>query len=593
MIVNPGMPNQGVMRGLSGSLAFRILLIETILLVIPLLIFAGLMYYEDSRLQAKDNRFTLQLILNGKGELIEEVMDRESDFLKYVNKIRPSQSKLQFLADRDLSTELFHLAKKDGKYICDEASLPELVGRDYSEIIPEEIVGNGALFGNSETNRFYFLQPFSQGEEIWVTGFSPKRLTDKLSIEKNVPYPTVISLLSDSGTVLLSTDTTWQKWHLPSARENEEQFSFLGENYVGEFEKIPRSNLLLLVAAPRHTNFVDIPYFLAKMVILLLIILVIGGGATIWLTVRLGKPLRNLCAAMERIRLADMSARYIPDRMGFEINVVGTIFNAMIVSLNDFIYRIRKEKAAKEAFERELMIGQEVQNSILPKELPSFPGLDIAARFISAKEVGGDFYDFLVRPSQDGDRLFFAIADTAGKGIYACLYSLTVRSMLRSYGEIHEDLETITKETNNLFCLDTGDSGVFVTAWLAFYDEKTRELSFSNCGHFPAYLLRANGTIEKLTTEGMALGVEKFDEVQTSSVQLDSGDSLLLFTDGVVEAHNDEMKMFGEKQLMESFKKRKELKAKQIVDELIEEVAFFAGGSPQYDDLTLIVIKVD
>ena len=91
----------------------------------------------------------------------------------------------------------------------------------------------------------------------------------------------------------------------------------------------------------------------------------------------------------------------------------------------------------------------------------------------------------------------------------------------------------------------------------------------------------------------MALGVEKFDEVQTSSVQLDSGDSLLLFTDGVVEAHNDEMKMFGEKQLMESFKKRKELKAKQIVDELIEEVAFFAGGSPQYDDLTLIVIKVD
>lgn len=585
------MPGQGFMRGLSGSLAFRILLIETILLVLPLLIFAGLMYYEDSRLQAKDNRFTLQLILHGKGELIQEVMNGESDFLKYVEKLRPPQKKLQSLADRDVSTELFHLVRKQGRYVCDEASLPELIGRDFFEVIPKDLSGEGMLIGSPETDRFYFFQPFSQGNEVWATGFSPKRLTDKLSIEKNIPYPTVISLLSDSGTVLLSTDTTWQKWHLPSAREKEEQFSFLGENYVGEFEKIPRSNLLLLAAAPRHANFVDIPYFLAKMIILLLIILVVGGGATLWLTVRLGKPLRSLCMAMEKLRASDLTARYVPDRMGFEINVVGTIFNAMIVSLSDFIKRIKHEKAAKEAFERELMLGQEVQNSILPKELPSFPGLDIAARFISAKEVGGDFYDFLVRP--DGDQLFFAIADTAGKGIYACLYSLTVRSMLRSYGEMYHDLETITKETNNLFCLDTGDSGVFVTAWLAYYDEKTKQLNFSNCGHFPAYLLRADGTVEKLTTEGMALGVEKFDEVKTSSVQLSSGDSLLLFTDGVVEAHNDKMKMFGEKRLIEAFKERKDLKAKEIVDELIEEVAFFAEGAPQHDDLTLIVIKFD
>jgi len=585
------MPSQGFMRGLSGSLAFRILLIETIFLVLPLLIFAGLMYYEDSRLQAKDNRFTLQLILHGKGELIQEMMDGESDFLKYVERLHPSQRKLQSLADRDISTELFHLVQKQGRYVCDEASLPELIGRDFFEVIPKDLSGEGMLIGSLETDRFYFFQPFSQGNEVWATGFSPKRLTDKLSIEKNIPYPTVISLLSDSGTVLLSTDTTWQKWHLPSAREKEEQFSFLGENYVGEFEKIPRSNLLLLAAAPRHANFVDIPYFLAKMVILLLIILVVGGGATLWLTIRLGKPLQNLCMAMEKLRASDLTARYVPDRMGFEINVVGTIFNAMIVSLNDFIKRIKHEKAAKEAFERELMLGQEVQNSILPKELPSFPGLDIAARFISAKEVGGDFYDFLVRP--DGDQLFFAIADTAGKGIYACLYSLTVRSMLRSYGEMYHDLETITKETNNLFCLDTGDSGVFVTAWLAYYEEKTKQLNFSNCGHFPAYLLRADGTVEKLTTEGMALGVEKFDEVKTSSVQLSSGDSLLLFTDGVVEAHNDQMKMFGEKRLIEAFKERKELKAKEIVDELIEEVAFFAEGAPQHDDLTLIVIKFD
>jgi len=585
--------NRIFLRGLSGSLAFRILLIETILLVIPLLVFAGVMYYQDTKLKTKDNLFTLRLILHGKHELIQEVMDGESDFLNYVGKIHPKRGELQKLAYRDVSSVLFHLTRKQGGYICDESSMPELIGEDFSIIIPKELTSSGMLIGNSDTDRFYFFQPFSNGEEIWASGFSPKRLTDKLAIEKNIPYPTVISLLSESGTVLLSTDTSWQKWQLPSVLDRKEQFSFIGESFVGELEKITRSNLLLLVAAPTHTNFVDIPYFFAKMAVFLLIILVVGGGSTVWLTFRLGKPLKNLCIAMERIRKADMTARYHPDRMGFEINIVGTIFNAMIESLLRFVDRIKQEKAAKEAFERELMIGQEVQTSILPKELPSFPGLDIAARFVSAKEVGGDFYDFLVRPGETSDRLFFSIADTAGKGIYACLYSLTVRSMLRSYGEIYEDLGTIIQETNNLFCLDTGDTGVFVTAWLAFFDEKSHQLLFSNCGHFPAYLMQKDGSIKKLTTEGMALGVERFNQVCTDTVQLSKGDSILLFTDGVVEAHNDKMKMFGEKQLMESFTNKKDLSAKQIVDEIIEEVAFFAEGSPQHDDLTLLVIKVD
>ena len=210
----------------------------------------------------------------------------------------------------------------------------------------------------------------------------------------------------------------------------------------------------------------------------------------------------------------------------------------------------------------------------------------MAARFIAAKEVGGDFYDFL-----SNGQLMLSIADTSGKGISACFYSLSVRSMLRSYGEIHEDLETIVRETNNLFCLDTGDTGVFVTAFIAFFDPKTKRFHYSNCGHFPALLQRANGTIEKLTTPGMALGVVPFDEVATSSVQLETGDTLLLYTDGVVEAHNDAMEMFGEDRLLTSFQNKKGLPPQEIVDTMIEEVALFAEGSPQHDDLTIITLK--
>ena len=578
-------------RGLSSSLAFRIFIIETVLLVLPLLFFSGLMYFEDTRLQAKDNLFTLDLILYGKQELIREVMDSERDFLSYVQDLKPDQKLLKQLVKRDKASALFHLVKGKEGYVCDQASAIGLIGQDFSELIPKTLTPSGALIGNPDTDFFYFFHPFSNGQEIWGSSFSAKRLTDKIKVEKNSSDRAVISLLSQNGTVLLSTQETWNQWQLPKALKSE-QFLFIGEKYIGKLETIEHSNLLILVAALKKVNFVDIPYFFAKMSGLLLLILVVGGGATLWLTFRLGKPLKSLCSAMERVKSEDLSARYAPDRMGFEINVVGMIFNSMIDSLMTFIEKVKQERAAKEAFERELMIGQEVQTSILPKKVPSFPGLDIAARFVSAKEVGGDFYDFLVLPGEEGDRLFFAIADTAGKGIYACLYSLSVRSMLRCYGEMYDDLGQILQETNNLFCLDTGDTGVFVTAWGAFFDEKTKKLFFSNCGHFPALLVRENGEIEKLTTPGMALGVERFDQVSTDSVELHSGDSLLLFTDGVVEAHNEKMAMFGEGRLMEAFVKRRHLPSKQIVDEIIEEVAFFAEGAPQHDDLTLLILKI-
>lgn len=585
--------NQFYMRGLKGSLAFRILLIETILLVIPLLIFAGVMYYEDSRVKAEDSIFTLTLVLSGKRELIQEMLDGERNFLRYVDELQPKQSEFAKLISEKDSSILFHLVKRQEGYVCDKASQPGLIGMDFSNIIPKTITSFGIFVGDESTDQFYFFQPVLHGEELWAISFSQKRLTDKLAIKNDVSYPVIVSLLSDKGAILASTSMAWKKWEAPSLLKKKRHFSFMGKKYLGEFGKIKRSNLLLLVVVPNHMSLVNIPYFFAKIIIFLAIILLVGGGGTLWLTFRLGKPLKRLCMAMERVQLADLKARYKPDKMGFEINVVGEIFNAMTQSLLTFIDRIKHERAAKEVFERELMIGQEVQTSILPKELPSFPGLDIAARFVSAKEVGGDFYDFLTRPSGQESRLFFSIADTAGKGIYACLYSLTVRSMLRSYGEIYDDLDVIVRETNNLFCLDTGDTGVFVTAWIGFFDEISKKLHFSNCGHFPGYLMRKNSSVEKLTTKGMALGVEPFEQVHTDSVQLSSGDRLLLFTDGIVEAHNEKLEMFGEKQLLDSFAMKKDLESKEIVDKIIEEVALFTQAPVQHDDLTLLVLKVD
>lgn len=585
--------NKNFMQGLSGSLTFRILLTTTILIVIPLLVFSGLIYYEDSRLKTKDNIFTFNLILRGKLALIQEVIHAESRFLSYVEKIQPAQDKLQTLSSQDNSSILLHLVKTGGQYLCNATSRPDFIGIDLSKVIPKQIPSTGILVSDPDRDLFYFLKPFSNGKEIWASGFSEKRLMNKLGVGKNTHYPTIIALLSNNNKILLSTNSTWQNKDLPLTFTENGLFSFMDDSYVGYLDKIKQSNLSLLVATPKHVNFVDIPYFFAKMSLLLLIILIIGGGLTLWLTFRLGKPLKNLCAVMKQIESTNLSARYQPDPMGFEINIVGSIFNKMIESLLNFIDQIKHERAAKETFKQELKIGKQVQTSLLPKNLPSFPGLDIAARFLSAKEVGGDFYDFLIRPKKEDDHLFFSIADTAGKGVYACLYSLTVRSMLRSYSQTYDQLDLIAQETNNLFCTDTGDTGAFVTTWLGIFEERSKKLRFTNCGHLPTYLMRKNGQFEKLTTPGMALGVEPFDHVHTNTVQLNSGDRLLLFTDGVIEAHNNKLEMFGEKKLIHSFMEKKDLEVQEVVDAIIEEVSLFAEEASQHDDLTLLTLKVN
>jgi sigma-B regulation protein RsbU (phosphoserine phosphatase) len=163
--------------------------------------------------------------------------------------------------------------------------------------------------------------------------------------------------------------------------------------------------------------------------------------------------------------------------------------------------------------------------------------------------------------------------------------------MLRCYGLVDSDLKAILKQTNTLFCIDTADSGTFVTAWLALFNEQAGKLTFSNCGHHPALLYRANDEIISLSTPGMALGVVPDIEMQTDTIELRHGDLLIAFTDGVIEAHNDQMEMFGKERIIEAIQTHREEGCQQIIDALIEKVFLFSSAQPQHDDLTVIAIK--
>jgi sigma-B regulation protein RsbU (phosphoserine phosphatase) len=309
-------------------------------------------------------------------------------------------------------------------------------------------------------------------------------------------------------------------------------------------------------------------------------IIVIGGMGAIWLTRRMGRPLKQLAHTMSQVGKGNLEASYKSDPMGFEINLLGKQFNRTVSSLATYM-------EAKERLESELKIGQEIQKSILPKSAPHLPGLDVAGGFLSAKEVGGDFCDFLVKE----DKLILAIADASGKGISACLHALGLRSLLRSDLLSADSLSDALHRTNDLFCLDTGDSGFFVTAWVGQFDPKYSLLSYVSCGHPPAFLYHADGTVETLTSGGVALGVLPGESFSSQLVRMKRGDLLLLYTDGVTEALRADAQQFGKERLHEMVRMLKGRSSQEISLRIIQELQAFSEGKLS-DDLTLVVVQL-
>jgi len=164
--------------------------------------------------------------------------------------------------------------------------------------------------------------------------------------------------------------------------------------------------------------------------------------------------------------------------------------------------------------------------------------------------------------------------------------------MLRSYAVQSNDVGLILEQANNLFIRDTFNSSMFVTVFSAIYDPVKRQLNYLSCGHPPALIVRANGAVEKLSTPGLAIGVTSFEALHQATLQLQQGDLMLLYTDGITEAQSPEETFFGEERLSAFLQANRTLSADQLLDLLIGELQAFAQGRHQYDDITVVVLKV-
>ncbi len=247
------------------------------------------------------------------------------------------------------------------------------------------------------------------------------------------------------------------------------------------------------------------------------------------------------------------------------------------------------------SIKRELEVASQVQMSALPPELPPTENYDVKAQVYPAKEVGGDFYDYF---KIDEHRLALAIADVAGKGIPAALFAMVSRALLKSMvgqymsmvGQCMDPAETLNA-VNAQLC-EGNDSCVFITMFFGVLDTRTGEFLYSNAGHNLPRLLRKDGSLEVVAPTGnLVLGIDPGQRYGNAQVQLNAGDTVILYTDGVTEAENAAEEEYGEPRMDQLLTASAAADSQTIVERIIASVREYAGDAEQSDDITCVVSR--
>lgn len=279
-----------------------------------------------------------------------------------------------------------------------------------------------------------------------------------------------------------------------------------------------------------------------------------------------------------------------------QLGALAESFNSMTASIETLL----QEAAEKKRLEEELRIAHEIQMSLLPQAPASIPGLSITALCVPAREVGGDYYDFL---PLDEHRLGVLIADVAGKGTSAALYMAELKGLMLSLSQTYGSPRELLIRANRLIAAHL-DARSFITMTYAVIDLQQRTLTYARAGHTPLLYMpggpgAAGGRVQVLAPDGLVLGLQIDDGtlferlLVEQTLPLRTGDVYLLYTDGLTEAMNPQDDCFGEGRLSRFMEEHAHLSCTDLRERMVEEVEAFVGGAPQHDDMTLILLKVD
>lgn len=272
-----------------------------------------------------------------------------------------------------------------------------------------------------------------------------------------------------------------------------------------------------------------------------------------------------------------------PDGNSFSLVSFDEVTHAIEAQRRAVAEKLEAERRAAQ----ELEIAKQVQARLFPQTLPSLQSLEFAGLCLQARHVGGDYYDFL---DLGRERLGMVIADISGKGIAAALLMANLQANLRSQCAIAlAEPHRLLCSVNQLFCENTADAA-FATLFFAEYDGAARRLRYANCGHLPPLLLRSDGSLERLQATATIMGAFKDWDCSLAECQLAPGDTLALYTDGITESFSPADEEFGEKRLVETLRRHRQLSCLELRSAIVDEVRQFSPHE-QHDDITLIIAK--
>jgi sigma-B regulation protein RsbU (phosphoserine phosphatase) len=302
-------------------------------------------------------------------------------------------------------------------------------------------------------------------------------------------------------------------------------------------------------------------------------------------------PIQGLGAGVTRIGSGDLDYR-LDVRTHDEIEDLANAFNKMAGDLKTYVRDLKTTTAEKERFASELRVGHDIQMSFLKKIFPAFPhrsDFALYATILTAREVGGDLYDFSLI---DDTRLFFYIGDVSDKGVPASLImAITMTLMKRASVQPGITPAGILRQVNKTLAEDN-ENIMFVTLFAGILDLKTGELAFSNAGHNPPLILTADGKCSFLTLpDGLVLGVMTDAEYHDDTLSLRPGDMIVTYTDGVTEAMNPKKELYSEGRLQETVTRMAGRSVEETTDAIIASVKGHAAGAPQSDDIAVFALK--
>lgn len=305
---------------------------------------------------------------------------------------------------------------------------------------------------------------------------------------------------------------------------------------------------------------------------------------------RMMRPLEQFAHSANEIATGNFHVTLPRIKSNNEMKMLYNSFEYMQRSLNDYIQKLQVSTANKERIESELRIARSIQLGMVPKVFPPFPDrndIDLYARLIPAKEVGGDLYDFFI----ENNKLHFIIGDVSGKGVPASLVMAVTCRLFRTIAVNTKTSEDIVRILNNALS-DSNESNMFCTAFVGILDLTTGRLDYCNAGHNPPVIIGPNGDAKFLdVVSNLAMGIWGTYEYQGQECFLADSSILFLYTDGINESENHDKELFSNERMVQSILRNYKADTQTIVEGLLNDVKDHAKDTPQSDDITVLCCR--